>query len=267
MHQKNTLQDMILPAQENYTRDVLPEHDAEPIKQIEDIERIVSFLLNEKRYRDYLLFVTGINLGLRISDLRILRFGDIITDDFQFRETIPVLERKTRNTRKQNRNRHVTINRAVQEAVTTYLTHTPNTSLSDYMFTSQSNRGGNLNKPLTLQSVHRIMKDIAKNTNITTRVSTHTLRKTFCYWMMVEGGNDPRRLMLLQKMLGHSTPSQTLTYIGITADEAAEAYASLNLGVSKSKLETLHKLVKPQIIYKNDGILETETKTGVFVGA
>ena len=36
--------------------------------------------------------------------------------------------------------------------------------------------------------------------------------------------------MLLQKMLGHSSPAQTLDYIGITAEEIDEAYRNLNLG-------------------------------------
>ena len=31
-------------------------------------------------------------------------------------------------------------------------------------------------------------------------------------------------------MLGHSSPAQTLDYIGITAEEIDEAYKTLNLG-------------------------------------
>ena len=46
--------------------------------------------------------------------------------------------------------------------------------------------------------------------------------------------NDPRKLMLLQKMLNHSTPAQTLDYIGITDEEIKEAYNQLNLGSESS---------------------------------
>jgi hypothetical protein len=42
--------------------------------------------------------------------------------------------------------------------------------------------------------------------------------------------NDPRKLMLLQKMLNHSSPVQTLDYIGITGEEIERAYKQLNLG-------------------------------------
>lgn len=39
----------------------------EPIRSLEDIEKIKNLLKNHKR--DYLLFCFGINTGLRISDI------------------------------------------------------------------------------------------------------------------------------------------------------------------------------------------------------
>ena len=62
------------------------------------------------------------------------------------------------------------------------------------------------------------------------KMSTHTLRKTFCYHQMLMSHNDSRKLLLLQKMLNHSSPAQTLAYIGLDAEEIEDAYRSLNLG-------------------------------------
>ena len=98
------------------------------------------------------------------------------------------------------------------------------------MFRSESNRGVNENKPLAIQSIDRILKGIARDLNINVKMSTHTLRKTFCYHQMVMSNNDSRKLLLLQKMLNHSSPAQTLDYIGITTEEIEEAYKNLNLG-------------------------------------
>ena len=42
--------------------------------------------------------------------------------------------------------------------------------------------------------------------------------------------NDPRKLLVLQKIFGHSSASQTMEYIGITDEEITEAYMRLNLG-------------------------------------
>ena len=221
---------LISSATEDTTCELAPEHAAEPIKSMEDIMRISAYLKEKGRYRDNMLFIVGINFGLRASDLRMLRFSNIINENFTFRDSFPVFEKKTRNTRKRKKNRYITINAAVIDAVTLYLENTPGVCLSDYMFRSQSNRGSNLNEPISVRSIDRLLKGIADELGLSTKMSTHTLRKTFCYWMMVRGGNDQRRLLLVQKMLNHSTPAQTLDYIGITADEINTAYKELNLG-------------------------------------
>lgn len=222
---------LIAPATEETGCELAPEHAAEPIKSMEDILRISDYLIKNKRFRDNMLFIVGINFGLRVSDLRMLRFCNLINNNLTFKESFPVFEKKTRNTRKRKKNRYITINNAVIEAVTLYLGNTPDVSLSDYMFRNVSNnKGDNTNKPLSIKSIDRILKGIAKDLDLTTKMSTHTLRKTFCYWMMVYGQNDSRRLLLLQKMLNHSSSAQTLDYIGLTQEEIGSAYQELNLG-------------------------------------
>ena len=51
-------------------------------------------------------------------------------------------------------------------------------------------------------------------------ICTHTLRKTFGYHYYKETGD----IITLQKILGHSNPGITLTYIGITAEDIMAAY-------------------------------------------
>ena len=221
---------LIAPAAEEVTQELAPEHAAEPIKDMNDIIRISQFLIGQKRYRDNMLFIVGINFGLRVSVLVSLRFSHLINDDCSFRDRFPILEKKTKNTRKHKRNRYITINTAVVEAVTLYLENTPGVRLSDYMFRSESNNGSNQNKPIHRASVDTMLKGIARDLGLGNRMSTHSLRKTFAYHQMVMSGNDPRKLLLLQKMFGHSTAAQTLDYIGITSEEIDEAYRNLNLG-------------------------------------
>lgn len=231
--QKNTRKltaGMIAPAAEQISSEIAMEHAAEPIKSIDDINRITKFLVDNGRYRDNMLFIVGINFGLRASDLRMLRFSNLINDNLVFKTSFPVFEQKTRNTRKRKKNRYITVNNAVMEAVSLYLQHTDGVTLSDYMFRSESNRGGNRNEPLSVKSIDRILKGIASDLSLSTKVSTHTLRKTFCYHQMLLSHNDNRKLLLLQKMLNHSSPAQTLDYIGITSEEIEDAYRHLNLG-------------------------------------
>lgn len=223
---------LIAPAAEEVVQELHAEHAAEPIKSMEDILRVSEYLKATERYRDNMLFIVGINFGLRVSDLLTLRFSNLINENYSFRDSFPILERKTKNTRSASnrRNRWITINTAVIEAVTLYLEHTSKVCLSDYLFRSESNNGRGENKPLDRKSVDRILKGIASSLGLSNKMSTHSLRKTFGYHQMVMGGNDPRKLLLLQKMFGHSTSAQTLDYIGITGDEIEEAYKLLNLG-------------------------------------
>lgn len=220
----------ILPALGKLEDKTVTEHNAEPIKDPDLLIRISEYLIKKGRYRDNMLFITGINFGLRVSDLVQLRFCDLIDEKTkQFKESFPVFEIKTRNTRKKKKNRYITINRAVKDSVVLYLDNNPS-RLDEYMFRSESNRGCGLNQPISRASVDRILKGIASDMGITTRVSTHTLRKTFGYHQMQMAGNDPRKLLLLQKMFGHSSVAQTLDYIGITEEEISKAYLDLNLG-------------------------------------
>ena len=235
---------LISPAKEEVKSELVQEHAAEPIKNMDDIYRISNYFIENERYRDNMLFIVGINFGLRVSDLRMLRFCDVINDNFTFKDSFPVFEKKTRNTRRKKKNRYITLNNAVIEAITLYLENTDDVSLSDYMFRSESNNGARDNKPLASWSVDRILKGVANDLQLNMRMSTHTLRKTFCYHQMVMSNNDQRKLLLLQKMLNHSSPAQTLDYIGITGEEIEEAYKKLNLGGASGNYLVDSKIVE-----------------------
>ena len=228
-------EELLLPATDKVEIELAQDHTSEPIKDINTINEISKYLIANKRYRDNMFFIVGINFGLRVSDLLKLRFINLINEDNTFKTTFPVLEQKTKNTRKKKKNRYITINEAVMDAVLLYLEHFPS-HLDDYMFKSESNRTGGRNVPLTRKSADRILKNIASELSLKEKVSTHTLRKTFAYHQMVMSNNDPRKLLLLQKMFGHSSAAQTLDYIGITGEEIEIAYKSLNLGINNNYL-------------------------------
>lgn len=234
---KKLREGIIAPAEQHVEYEIAKDHAAEPIKSMEDIDRISKYFIENKQYRNNMLFIVGINFGLRISDLRVLRFSNLINDNFTFKDKFPVFEQKTRNTRKRKKNRYITINDAVIEAVTLYLENTPNVCLSNFLFRSERSEREGADVPITARAVEYILKDVVKELGLNIHVATHTLRKTFGYHQMMMGGNDPRRLLLLQKMFNHASPAQTLDYIGITEEEIEAAYKGLNLGSDKNYLK------------------------------
>ncbi len=227
--------ELILPAENKVGIEIAADHTSEPIKRLEDIDRISKYLISKGRYRDNMLFIVGINFGLRVSDLLQLRFIHLINEDLTFKDTFPILEKKTKNTRKVKRNRYVTINESVMDAVTLYLTHNQ-CRLDDYMFRSESNNSDNQNKPMTRQAVDLMLRNLARDLKLNIKIATHSLRKTFGYHQMMMSDNSPRKLLLLQKMFGHSNSIITLDYIGLTGEEIEEAYTNLNLGSKKHYL-------------------------------
>lgn len=229
---------LIAPATEDTSYEVVTEHTSDPIRSLDDIMRISEYLIKNKRWRDNMLFIVGINFGLRVSDLRLLRFSHLIDENCKFRDSFPIFEQKTRNTRKVHRNRYITINDAVIEAVTLFLENTPDVKLSDYMFRSISNNGSYKNEPIHRNSIDRMLKGINEDLNLGIHMSTHTLRKTFGMHQMIMSNNDPRKLLLLSKMFGHSSTTVTMDYIGITFDEIEDAYRNLNLGSHKNYLDS-----------------------------
>lgn len=219
----------IAPAEDEVEFVLAGEHTADPIKSLDDINRISQYLIDNKRYRDNMLFICGINFGLRISDLLRLRFCNLINNDLSFKTEFPILEKKTMNTRKSRKNRWLSINEAVMDAVTLYLMNAQ-AKLDDFMFRSESPNGKDKNVALSRKSVDRILKEIHDTLGIDAHMSSHTLRKTFGYHQMAMSNNDARKLLVLQRMFGHSSVSQTMEYIGITDEEIHEAYMKLNLG-------------------------------------
>lgn len=202
------------------------EHAADPIKSVEDIQLISTYLINCERYRDNLLFVAGINLGLRCGDLLTLKVGHLLSaDGTSYRDCLTIREQKT------NKIREAYLNDAIYDAADLYFAHAGKVKLDDYLFKSVCNRVKAAEKPITVRSAERLLKEIIiDKCGIQMHVGTHTLRKTFSYHILMNAPDRTRAVEFLQKILGHSSPRITLAYAGITDDEIKQSYQELNLG-------------------------------------
>lgn len=166
----------------------------EPIRDKEKID-IVKRILKENGSRDYLLFLMGINSGLRISDILKLKVKDV-----KDKEYIELIEQKT------NKYKRFPIANSFKYELEEYiLGKRPN----EYLFASQ--KGG---KSISRIQAYRIICNACVNAGIKARIGTHTLRKTFGYHFYQEN----KDIALLQQIFNHSASSVTLKYIGINQD-------------------------------------------------
>lgn len=178
----------------------------EPIRNKKQITALKNYLRGQN-LRDHLLFVLGINSGLRISDLLKLTVEDVKQQD-----RISIREQKT------GKIKDFPLSETCKKAITEYLKTTGITTGA--LFTSRKG-----NRPITRVQAYRILSEAAKIVGIIEPIGTHTLRKTFGYHAYINGTDVTR----IQKLLNHSAPNVTLSYIGITKEELDNVYISLNL--------------------------------------
>ncbi|MFW5788016.1 MAG: site-specific integrase [Halanaerobiales bacterium] len=166
----------------------------EPIRDREKIEEMKNELL-KSGFRNYLLFILGINTGLRISDLLSLKVRDV-----KERSHILIKEKKT------EKNKRFLINSQLKQEIKRYI---KGMTADDYLFKSQKG----INQPISRVQAYRILKKAGNELGLES-VGTHTLRKTFGYWHY----QQYKDVALLQELFNHSAPSITLDYIGINQD-------------------------------------------------
>ena len=178
----------------------------EPIRDKKQIQGMKKYLKGQSS-RDWLLFILGINSGLRISDLL-----ELTVESVKDRERIVIREKKT------GKAKDFPISEVCKRAISEYLKETGINA--GVLFPSRKG-----DKAISRIQAYRILSDAAGHVGIKEAVGTHTLRKTFGYHAYQNGVDITR----IQKLLNHSAPSITLAYIGITKEELDAVYISLNL--------------------------------------
>ncbi len=182
----------------------------EPIRNVSAVNTIKKLMIADGEYMYYLLFTLGINTGLRISDILVLKYEDILDNRVRIKMSFSIVETKTSKRRK------VTINKSVHKAIETLLQHTD--AGKGYIFAKRQ-------MPVSRSTVWRVLNKYAKEAGLRQKIGTHTMRKTFGFQLYKKGIDISR----IQYLLNHSSPKDTLRYIGITQDEVDNIVKNLNL--------------------------------------
>ena len=182
----------------------------EPIRSKEKIELMKNELAKSSE-RDRLLFVFGINVGLRISDIIELTVRDMLNLYGLMNTHIELKEKKT------NKFKRFKINENLAEEIFRYI---KNMNMDDYIFKSRTGI-----KHITRIQAYRILNQAAKRIGLEENIGTHTLRKTFGYHFYLQTHD----IATLMELFNHSSPSITLRYIGITQDTLDNALDTFNL--------------------------------------
>lgn len=175
----------------------------EPIRDRKAIKRIKKLLADHPR--DLCLFTLGINTAFRANEILSIKVGQVRHLDAG--DPFDLKQRKTRQYRT------VMLNTSVVTAIQYYIEQC-DLNDDDPLFLGK--RG-----LLTVPSVSRMIKGWCQNVGLKGNYGSHTLRKTWGYWQRMERGTA---VPLLMEAFGHATQQQTLSYLGIQADEIAQIY-------------------------------------------
>lgn len=202
--------------------------NVEEIKAIVEVlnERIEESTNENQRQiaqRNKMLFLIGINVGLRASDLMQLRWSYFYKDNMSFKESYMLQPKKTKKTGK-----FVTIffNQTVKKVIENYVNDYPIDDLDSYLF--KSRKGDN---PITERGLWKIVVDVAADAGIDKNVGSHSLRKTWARNIYDNASDKSEALVMLQECLRHSDSLTTLRYIAIMDEEKKDMYKSIELGL------------------------------------
>ncbi|PLT30441.1 tyrosine-type recombinase/integrase [Peribacillus deserti] len=183
----------------------------EPFKDLKQIDEIKNYL-KQNSERDYLLFVMGINTGMKISEMLGIKAGDVLCGN----ESIAFYQIPCEET---VHKKEIYFNSKVRSALEHYIFNsglTPN----DYLFASLKTKN-----PISRQQAHRIIHDAIDHLGIKGKFGASSMRKTFGYHAYKKGVS----ISIIQEYYHHAAPSETYKYLGITKEEPTQTIIDVNL--------------------------------------
>lgn len=169
--------------------------------------------LREQSERDYMIFMCGLYLGRRISDILKLKVSDLMKNG-KIKDHIFVRETKTK------KQIQLPIGKELKKALEIYL---KDMLPHEYIFkTRVTDHKGNYS--MHRSTYYKILKKAAAKYGLE-KIGCHTMRKTFGYWHYTEN----KDAVVLMEIFGHSDVSVTLRYIGINQKNIDDSMENFKL--------------------------------------
>jgi integrase len=184
----------------------------EPIRNKRQVRELSEYYQRRGQTRNYVLVVLGVYTALRISDLLRLKWEDVY--DFErncVKTSVSIIEKKT------GKEKIFALNKDAVRALK--------------LFSSAAKKGAFLiENPQTGRAIsriqaYRLLRAAAEHLRLSTRVSCHSLRKTFGYHAW-KNGVSPAVIM---GIYNHSSLAVTRRYLGVTQDDKNAVYLGLRL--------------------------------------
>lgn len=191
----------------------------EPIRDRKKIAQIKNLLRGQKRFRDLLLFVVGINTALRISDLLQLKISHFVDEQGRIKRRFWISERK------RGKRHEIVLNTSIRETLAEYLDAYSGIEENENNYVFFSTIKKDFSSPIKRGQAWKFITSICQEVGLSGNFGTHSLRKTWGYHARMSGVD----LALIMHKLNHESIAYTKRYLGITNDELEAVVQRLNL--------------------------------------
>lgn len=169
--------------------------------------------------RDKAVFAVGRYTGERISAILHLTVGDVV----QSGRVADSITYRRASRKGKTEGRTVKLHQEAKAALTAWINELAKDNVltaDDFVF--QSRKGNN--KPISRVQYHRILKEAVQANELTGKIATHSMRKTFADRVYEALGHD---IFRTQKALGHKNINSTVQYLSFKESDIEAAILAM----------------------------------------
>ena len=205
----------------------------------EEIQAVSQSFRGKYAVRDKCLFLLGINIGARVSELTALQVGDV----WKHARPVDVLTFRKGTVKGKKESYSIPLNATAKAVICEMIqwkkAQGEDISPKAFLFASRKGKGR-----LSRVQVHRILKAAYERAFLTGNVTTHSMRKTVAN-TVYSATSD---LFVVKEILGHKNLSTTQQYLGVGFEKLQEAMETLDeCNLSYNTLHSKEKLKKGQV--------------------
>lgn len=137
------------------------ENIIKPIYDVTILKKISDYLVNQKKYRDNLLFVLACNSPISINQLRLLKVSDFFTSDEKLKDIIKF------------EGEEFILSTQIKEALYLHLNNSKKRTHEEYLFTSESGNSKG-NQPIAIPVVSELLKKLSNEFGFSITLGRHS---------------------------------------------------------------------------------------------
>lgn len=172
----------------------------EPFRTYEDLENVLNYFKTNGYYNHWITGWFMTSLGRRVGDTVALKWADIFRADGKYRKRLTQLEEE-----KTGKKLAPILNALAKQKIEEYIELTGIKPMQHYDETIVDNSSA---------AFRKMLKKAVDNVGLEYSISTHSFRKWYANTIYRLHPQDADSLMIVQTMLGHSSPEITKIYIG-----------------------------------------------------